>query len=251
MQGYDRAMKLDILTDDITRGTGSYRVLFDGARVGSLSWNGRGSFSLELHGRACELRQPDALERAQQLGQGSRMLLVAGFLSGTISTQREKDGLLGSCTFYALRAGDALVAGYPNPGGGRGWRMSIHRDGTQIALVKRASEPVHTPDGVTVIAIDEDAAVYALLLACYDVYTSYLDTDGGAAGPFSFRFVNIFGKRAAELDDPAFEARCAGELAEEDMAEEASPETATDRASRIAAGFAVKGDIVDRHKRSR
>ena len=244
-------MKLDILTDDTTKGAGSYCIQLDGARVGSLSWNGRGSFSLELLGRACELRQPDALERAQQLGQGSRMLLVAGLLSGSISTQREKDGLLSSCTFYALRAGDTVTAGYPNPGGGRGWRMSIHRDGTQIALVKRASEPVHTPDGCMVIALDEDAAIQALMLACYDVYASYLDNDGGAAGPFSFRFVNIFGKRAAELDDPAFEARCAGELAGEDVAEEVSPETAADRASRLAAGFAVKGDIVERRKRSR
>ena len=239
-------MKLDILTDDITKGAGSYRILLDGARVGSLSWNGRGSFSIDVFGRSCGLHQPDALERARQLGQGSRMLLATGSFPGTISTRREKDGLLGSCTFYALEAEGAASCGYPNPGGGRGWRMSIHRDSGQIALAKRPSEPVHTPDGLAIIALDEDAAVRALLLACYDVYASYLENDGGAAGPFSFRFVNIFGKRATELDDPGFEERCDGGSSEEDAAADAVPETAADRAARLAEGFAVKGDIVDR-----
>ena len=89
-------------------------------------------------------------------------------------------------------------------------------------------------------------AVRALLLACYDVYASYLKNDGGAAGPFSFRFVNIFGKRATELDDPGFEERCDGGSSEEDAAADAVPETAADRAARLAEGFAVKGDIVDR-----
>ena len=239
-------MRLDILTDARTAGKIRYRIRCGEDVVGSLAWDGRGSFSIDVFGRSCGLHQPDALERARQLGQGSRMLLATGSFPGTISTRREKDGLLGSCTFYALEAEGAASCGYPNPGGGRGWRMSIHRDGGQIALAKRPSEPVHTPDGLAIIALDEDAAVRALLLACYDVYASYLENDGGAAGPFSFRFVNIFGKRATELDDPGFEERCDGGSSEEDAAADAVPETAADRAARLAEGFAVKGDIVDR-----
>ncbi|MDO5107628.1 MAG: hypothetical protein Q4D39_05065, partial [Coriobacteriaceae bacterium] len=226
-----------------------YRIRYGEDAAGTLVWDGRGSFTLDVLGRSCELRRPDALERARQLGQGSRMLLVGGASSGVISTRREKDGLLGSCTFYALESGGAVVCGYPNPGGGRGWRMCVHRDGTQIALAKRPSEPVHTPDGFTVVAVDEDAAVCALLLVCYDVYASYLDSDGGAAGLFSFRLVNIFGTRAQKLDDSEFEARCEGVAEEDGVAPEApASESSTDRAARIASRFAVKGDIVDRRQ---
>ena len=235
-------MRLTIDKDHEVPGT--FRILCGEEAAGFLAWDGRGAFSLEAFERTWMMRRPDALARAQRLGSGARELLVKGASCGCLSTRREKDGLLGSCGFYEFSMGDgAVVRGYPNPGGGRGWRMSVYHDGEQIALVKRASEPVHTPDGFTVVAPDEDAATAALLLVAYDVYTSYLENDGGAAGPFGFRFVNIFGKRAAQLDDPSFEARCEGELPDEDDAVVAPPENATDRAARLAQGFSVKGEV--------
>ena len=235
-------MRLTIDKDHEAPGT--FRIFCGNEAVGSLAWDGRGVFAMQMGGSSLRMRRPEAVERAQHLGSGDRALLVEGPSRGCLSTRREKDGLLGSCGFYEFSMGDgAVVRGYPNPGGGRGWRMSVYHDGEQIALVKRASEPVHTPDGFTVVAPDEDAATAALLLVAYDVYTSYLENDGGAAGPFGFRFVNIFGKRAAQLDDPSFEARCEGELPDEDDAVVAPPENATDRAARLAQGFSVKGEV--------
>ena len=243
MQGYDDAMRLDIHTDLVASGSHAYRIVAADEVVGTLAWDGRGSFSIEAFGRSVRLHQPDALERARKLGSGTRLLLLEGRLSGDVSTQREKDGLLGVCTSYALDADGREVRGYPNPGGGRGWRMSVYAAGEQVALAKRASEPVHTPDGFQVVALDQDAALAALVLVAYDVYASYLENDGGAAGPLAFREVNLFGKRARELDDALFEARCEGEVPEDDAgAGSPASETATDRAKRLAEGFAVKSD---------
>jgi hypothetical protein len=239
-------MRIDIRTDATIFGTRSYDLLCGEDRAGSLSWDGRGSFEAELLGRRVRIHQLDALERARLLGKGMRPLAVEGDLSGSLSTLREKDGLVGSCVSYVLDAGGSAVCGYPNPGGGRGWRMSVYLDGEQIALAKRASDPVHTPDGFQIVAPDGDAALRALVLVIYDVYASYLENDGGVAGPLGFREVRLFGKRARELDDPLFEARCEGELEDgaADSGEDAAqPESAADRAARIAQGFAVKGDI--------
>ncbi|MDO5107433.1 MAG: hypothetical protein Q4D39_04060, partial [Coriobacteriaceae bacterium] len=71
-------MRLDILTDARTAGQIRYRIRCGEDVVGSLAWDGRGSFSIDVFGRSCGLHQPDALERARQLGQGTRMLLATG-----------------------------------------------------------------------------------------------------------------------------------------------------------------------------
>lgn len=242
-------MRLDIRTERMDFGARSYSVCGPDGRAGSLVWDGRGAFAIEAFGRSMRLRQPDALERARELGLGARTLLVEGDLSGNVRTLREKDGLIGSCMVYALDLGEVSAFGYPNPGGGRGWRMSVYRGDEQIALAKRSSEPVHTPDGFEIVAPDEQEALLALALVAYDVYASYLETDGGAAGPLGFREVRLFGNRARELDDPLFEARCEGELedgAADSSEDAAQPESAADRAVRIAQSFAVKGDIEHR-----